>query len=109
MCPGQAVGPSLRKVSCDAAVQAMVLNASGFSGRALYLMLQYMANKPVDLLIAPGLEAEDFNDDTLERSLDQLDEAGVTEVFTWGARRALGVYGIRHRFHHLDRVVVRFD
>ena len=61
----QAVGPSQRKVSCGAAVQAMVLNALGFSSRALYLMPQYMDNKPVDLLIAPGLQAEDFNDDTL--------------------------------------------
>ena len=98
----QAVGPSQRKVSCGAAVQAMVLNALGFSGRALYLMPQYMANKPVDLLIAPGLEAEDFNDDTLGRSLDQLYEAGVTEVFAQVASRALAVYGIRHRFYHLD-------
>ena len=98
----QAVGPSQRKVSCGAAVQAMVLNALGFSSRALYLMPQYMDNKPVDLLIAPGLQAEDFNDDTLGRSLDQLYEAGVTQVFAQVAGRALAVYGIRHRFYHLD-------
>jgi transposase len=98
----QAVGPSQRKVSNGAAVQAMVLNALGFSSRALYLMPQYMANKPVDLLIAPGLQAEDFNDDTLGRSLDQLFEAGVTEVFAQVASRALEVYKIEHRFYHLD-------
>lgn len=98
----QAVGPSQRKVSCGAAVQAMVLNALGFSSRALYLMPQYMANKPVDLLIAPGLEAEDFNDDTLGRSLDQLYETGVTEVFAQVADKALAVYGIQHHFYHLD-------
>ena len=61
----QAVGPSERKVSCGEAVQAMVLNGLGFTSRALYLMPQYLDNKPVDLLIAPDLEAEDFNDDTL--------------------------------------------
>ena len=98
----QAVGPSQRKVSCGAAVQAMVLNALGFSSRALYLMPQYMVNKPVDLLVAPGLQAEDFNDDTLGRSLEQIYEAGVTEVFAQVAGRALAVYGIRHRFYHLD-------
>jgi hypothetical protein len=32
------VGPVERKVSCGEAVQAMVLNALGFSSRALYLM-----------------------------------------------------------------------
>ena len=98
----QAVGPSERKVSCGAAVQAMVLNGLGFTSRALYLMPQYLANKPVDLLITPDLAAEDFNDDTLGRGLDQLFESGVTEVFAQVARRALETYAIEHRFYHLD-------
>ena len=64
----QAVGPSERKVSCEDAVQAMVLNALGFTSRALYLLPQYLDNKPVELLVRPGLEAADFNDDSLRRS-----------------------------------------
>lgn len=98
----EAVGPGERKVSCGAAVQAMVLNCLGFTSRAMYLMPQYLANKPVDLLIAPGLVAEDFNDDTLGRALDDLFAAGVTEVFIRVAQRALAVYGIEHRCYHLD-------
>jgi transposase len=98
----RAVGLSERKVSCGAAVQAMMLNGLGFTSRALYLMPQYLDNKPVDLLIAPDLAAEDFNDDSLGRSLDQLFEAGVTEVFAQVAAQALRVYGIEHRFYHLD-------
>jgi len=98
----QAVGPSERKVSCGASVQAMVLNGLGFTSRALYLMPQYLHNKPVDLLIAQDLTAEDFNDDTLGRSLEQLFANGVTEVFAQVARKALAVYGIAHRFYHLD-------
>jgi transposase len=95
-------GPSERKVSCGEAVMAMVLNALGFSSRALYLMPQYLHNKPVDILISSELSAEDFNDDTLGRALDQLYTAGVTEVFAQVAAHALGVYGIEHRFYHLD-------
>ena len=95
----QAVGQSERKVSCRDAVQAMVLNALGFSSRALDLMPQYLDNKLVDLLIRPELEAADFNDDSLGRSLDQLFEAGVTEVFAEVARHALEVYGIEYRFY----------
>ena len=75
------LGPCERKVSCGQAVQAMVLNALGFSSRALYLTPDYLHNKPVDVLIAEGLVAEDFNDDSLGRSLDDLYEKGVTEVF----------------------------
>ena len=101
----EAAGPTGHKVSCGAAVQAMVLNALGFSSRALYLMPEYLSNKPVDLLVAPGLTAEDFNDDSLGRSLDQLFEARVTEVFAHVAQQALGVYGIEHRFYHLDSTI----
>ncbi|MEW6716529.1 MAG: DUF4277 domain-containing protein [Chloroflexota bacterium] len=98
----RAVGASERKVSCGAAVQAMVPNALGFTSRALYLIPQYMHNKPVDLLIGPELVAEDFNDDTLGRSLDRLFEVGVTEVFAKVAAHALQIYGIEHHFYHLD-------
>ena len=48
------------------------------------------------------MEALDFNDDSLGRSLDQLFETGVTEVFAQVARQALTVYGIEYRFFHLD-------
>lgn len=46
----QAVGPSERKVNCGSAVQAMVFNGLGFTSRALYLMLQDLDNKPVELI-----------------------------------------------------------
>jgi len=91
-----------RKVSCGKGTQAIILNALGFVGRALYLMPDYLNNKPVDLLIDPELTAQDFNDDTLGRCLDDLYAAGVTEVFYQIASHALQVYGIRSRFVHLD-------
>jgi len=96
------VGESGRKVSCGEGTLAMIQNALGFSSRALYLMPDYMRNKPVDMLIRPGLEAEDFNDDTLGRCLDDLYAYGVTEVFASVTSRALSVYGIDHQFVHLD-------
>jgi transposase len=91
-----------RKVSCGRCTQAMILNALGFVGRALYLMPDYLHNKPIDLLIDPDLTAEDFNDDTLGRCLDDLYTVGVTEVFYQIASHALHVYGIHSRFVHLD-------
>lgn len=96
------VKTSDRKVSCGKGTQALVLNALGFVGRALYLMPDYLYNKPVDLLIDPDLTAEDFNDDTLGRCLDDLYDAGVTEVFFGVAAHALRVYGLRPSFVHLD-------
>jgi transposase len=96
------VGQTGRKVSCGEGTLAMVQNALGFSSRALYLMPDYLKNKPVDLLIRPGLVPEDFNDDSLGRCLDDLYACGVTEVFASVASKALSVYGIEHRFVHLD-------
>jgi hypothetical protein len=45
------VGPTERKVSVGAALQALVLNALGFVGRPLYLTPEFFAQKPVELLI----------------------------------------------------------
>jgi len=96
------VGPTKRQVSVGEAVQAMVLNALGFTGRPLYLTPEFFANKPLDRLLGPGLTAEMLNDDSLGRALDVLHEKGETEVFAQVASHALRVYGISHRFIHLD-------
>ncbi|MFC1879312.1 IS1634 family transposase [Chloroflexota bacterium] len=96
------VGQTGRKVSCGEGALAMIQNALGFSSRALYLMPDYLKNKPVDLLIRPGLVPEDFNDDSMGRCLDDLYACGVTEVFASVASKALRVYEIEHQFVHLD-------
>lgn len=99
---GALATPGGRKVSCGQAVQAMVLNALGLTGRALYLMPEYMRNKPVDLLIGEGLVADDFNDDTLGRALDEVQQAGVTEVFARVASKAVEVFEVETNYAHLD-------
>jgi transposase len=96
------VGVTERKVSVGEAVQAMILNALGFVGRALYLTPEFFINKPIDILIGAGLTAEDFNDDSLCRALDMLYASGVTEVFACIASHSLNVFGIKHKFVHLD-------
>lgn len=94
--------PSERKVSCGQATQAMVLNALGLTGRALYLMPEYMKNKPIDLLIGEGLKAEDFNDDTLGRALDELFQAGITEMFARIAGKAVVIFEVAYESAHID-------
>lgn len=94
--------PSGRKVSCGQATLAMVLNGLGFTGRALYLMPEYLENKPVDLLIDEALVASDFNDDTLGRALDELFQAGITELFAQVAQNAVAIYQLDVAFAHTD-------
>ena len=65
-------------------------------------MPEYMKNKPIELLIGEGLKAEDFNDDTLGRSLDELFQAGITEIFAKVAGNAVEVFDIEQEYAHVD-------
>lgn len=91
-----------RKVSIGQAVQAMVLNGLGFVSRPLYLSPEFFRNKPIDLLIGEGLEADDLNEDSLGRALDHLYAAGITELFAAVCAHALRVFGIKVCFAHID-------
>lgn len=91
-----------RKVSVGEAVQSMILNALGFSNRALYLHTDFYLKKPVELLVGEHIRAEDLNDDCLGSALDALYEYGVTELFYKQATKALKIFNIKHRFVHLD-------
>lgn len=91
-----------RKVSVGQAVQAMVLNGLGFTGRALYLTPHFYKNLPLELLLGEGIEASDLHDDCLGTALDALYETGITELFYNTAGRALNICGINYQFVHLD-------
>lgn len=96
------VGADDRKVSVGQAVQALVLNGLGFVSRPLYLSPEFWAGKPVDLLIGEGLTADDFNDDSLGRALDQLYETGITKIFAHVAAHAVAAMDIDTAMVHLD-------
>src|SRR5262249_24157112 len=96
------VGPHGRKVSVGQAIQAMVLNGFGFVIRPLYLTPEVYANKPVEVLIGPGITAEDLNDDCLGRALDVVYQVGVTPIYVQVASHALWIMRIVPRFAHVD-------
>jgi transposase len=89
-----------QKVTCGGAVVAMVLNALGFVDRPLYLFPEFMATKPVELLIGKGLKVEWFNDDVLGRTLDKLYRAGPEAIYMQITSKAYGEYS--GRFLHND-------
>ena len=93
---------SERKVSCGTAVLAMILNGLGLTSRALYLMPEYMENKPIKLLTGEDLDASDFNDDSLGRALDELYALGITEVFAEIVQTAIKIYKLDVDFAHTD-------
>jgi len=69
------------KVSDSDCVTAMVLNILG--GRtALYRMEQWTKKLPVDVLIGPHCEPEDFTDSRLAKTLDHLFSAGTDTLLS---------------------------
>lgn len=91
-----------RKVSVGQAVQSMIINALGFSNRAMYLHPEFYRKKPVNILIGKDLTPEDLNEDCLSSALDSLYNYGLTELFYKISTKALKKYKIKHRFVHLD-------
>lgn len=94
--------PRQRTVSVGQAVQAMILNGLGFTSRALYLTPEFFENKPIDVLISPGIAADELNAYTLARALDDIYEYGATELFAQVASHACNVFGLRPSAGHLD-------
>ena len=84
------------------AVAGMILNGLGFSHRPLSLPPQCFANKPLDVLLHAGVQAEMFNRFTLGRTLDEAYDSGCDLLLS---ERTLGVCvqeGRDRRFTHLD-------
>jgi transposase len=95
-------GETNHHVSLGTATVAMILNGLGFSNRRLYLVPQFFANKPVEHLLGPGIEAADLNDDCLDRTLDWLYAHDPTQLFAGIATRARKIFGVSARHVHVD-------
>ena len=95
-------GENRRDVSVGTAVVAMILNGLGFANRQLYLVPQYFANKPIELLLGAGITADMLNDDCLGRTLDWVYEHDPTTLFAGLALQARRRFGIKAQQVHID-------
>jgi transposase len=84
------------------AIKGMILNGLGFANRPLSLTPQFFANKPLDLLFRPGVEAEMFNRFKLGRTLDEVHTYGCDLCFSEIALAVCQHEAIAQRLHHLD-------
>ena len=84
------------------AIKGMILNGLGFANRPLSLTPQFFANKPLDLLFRPGVEAEMVNRFKLGRTLDEVNTYGCDLFFSEIALAVCQHEAIDQRFHHLD-------
>ncbi|SET46280.1 protein of unknown function [Thorsellia anophelis DSM 18579] len=96
-------------VSHGQAVAAMLLNALGFHSQALYLVPEYFSDKPIDLLISPGIYSEHLNDDVLGRTLDAVFDYGVSSLYSELAIKTLNTLSITPKAINLDLTSFHVD
>jgi hypothetical protein len=101
--------PETRFVTVGQAVKAMVLNGLGIVNRQLYLMSLFFQNKPTHRLMAPGIEAQHLNDETLGRALDTLYAYVVADLYSLIAVTAARHLRLTPRFTHLDSTSLHVD
>jgi transposase len=98
-----------RVVSCGNAVVAMIINGLGFVGRTLYMTPEFFAKKPVQRLFGEDITAEDLNDHTLGKALDEIAKFGSTNLF---AHTAFGI-ALEHNLigssAHLDSTTISME
>lgn len=90
------------KVSHGQAFVAMLLNGLGFHSGTLHMFPLFFANKPVERLIGPGIQADDLNDDVLGRCLDALFEADVSALYQVLSEKVVAFLGLQGTAVHLD-------
>jgi transposase len=90
------------EISTGEAIAGMILNGLGFSDRPMSLTPQFFENKPMDILIRPGVSAAHFNRFKLGRSLDDVFTYGCDLLFSEIASNACRKEAIDRRFNHLD-------
>jgi transposase len=93
--------PSKMNISPGLVVQAMVLDT--LSGRSpLYRLEEFLEEQDIELLLGAPVEAHNFNDTNLGRSLDAIFQAGPSGILTEIGIRAAETFG-------LDSSVVSYD
>ena len=90
------------EITTGEAIAGMIINGLGFAHRPLSLTPQFFANKPLDLLFRPGVEAAMFNRFKLGRSLDEVYNYGCDLLLSELALAVCAHEGIEQRFNHLD-------
>ena len=98
-----------RIVSNGNAVLAMILNGLGFSNQRLYLMPQFLANKPIDRLLEPNLKPEHFDDHVLGRTLDEISEYGASKLFVEIAFEIALEQNLLGKEAHIDTTSFSFE
>jgi transposase len=91
------------------AIKGMILNGLGFTSKPLSLTPQFFENKPLNILIRPGVEAAHFNRHRLGDVLDLMADFGNEKLFSIVASFAANNAGVSKQFISLDTTSFSFE
>ena len=97
------------KVSTGVIVKAMLLNGLGFVTAPLYLFGQFFQGKATEQLLGKGIKPEHLNDDRLGNVLDEIHEAGLSELFLEISLAAAAKFEVKRETAHLDSTSFHVD
>ena len=90
------------KLPHSAIIKGLVINGLGFAERRLYIYPSYFKDLALEKLFGPGISPEDFNEDTVGRTLDRINRFGSTKLFNLIAMKCMQKFAFGTQLLHVD-------
>ena len=90
------------KLQHSAIIKGLVINGLGFTDRRLYIFPSYFEDLALEKLFGPGVAPEDFNEDTVGRTLDRINRFGSTKLFNLIAMNCMQKLAFGTHLLHVD-------
>lgn len=90
------------KLPHSAIMKGLILNGLGFVERRLYIFPSYFENLAVEKLFGQGVIPEDFNEDSVGRTLDRINRYGSTKLFNQIAMKCIQQLSFGTHLLHVD-------
>jgi transposase len=100
---------SSRELSIGTICKALILNGLGFSQRTLYMVSSFFEDKPIEVLLGPGVHSQQLNDSVLGRGLDAIHAYGCTELYAHLAPQICEKLGLKSKNAHMDSTDFHLD
>jgi len=90
------------KLPHSAIIKGLVINGLGFRERRLYIYPTYFKDLALEKLFGSGISPEDFNEDSVGRTLDRINRFGSTKLFNLIAMRCMQQLAFDTHLLHVD-------
>jgi len=90
------------KLTHSAIIKGLILNGLGFIERRLYIFPTYFKHLATERLFGPGVIPEDFNEDSVGRTLDRINRFDSTRLFNLIAMKCMQEMAFGTHLVHVD-------